>query len=343
MGFLKDWEYFYDVDKNGKLKKNMESQMLSARSVFANTVLRKSREPVSFEVSARAGNDWDLTKETEAKVQEKIREMEQSIWKQCVAKVLAGKRNYIGDFPSRTYHLYTLANKEGKTYSVDLDCRKLIEEHTANGFAELWEKKETLIQPERERRNLRIAAVLAFVHLLLNLAMTLSCLPEYAFLYPAKVNPTLWGLMVAGVMLAALIFHGSKSLQPLFGLIMVLFTFGIQSAGPTMQGMVGELLDQYADKIGESKTMMVFGVFLLIPSLVYCVLYTVRACKARVDPSSWQNWISRFDAAAEDIHRELCFLMLWYKDMTGQTCKILKEQEKALFECAACADKHRRK
>lgn len=343
MQLSKDRRYFRDIDREGKLKKHIVSEQLPAGIVFGRMVQAKSMESVSIQIQASASNEWDAQKKLSKQAQEKIRELEQSIWERCVSAVMSGKRDYIGSFPQRSYKLYILQDREGKTYPVDLDCRQLIEEHTAAGFEKLWKEKETLIQPQRQRKKLRLAAVLAFIHLLLNLAMTLSCLPGYAFLYPAKINPTLWGLMVAGIMLAALIYEGSKSLQPLFGLILVLFTFGIQSAGPTMQGMVGEFLDQYADKIGESKTMMIFGVFLLIPSLVYWILYTVRASKAKEDASSWQPWISRFDAQAEAIHRELCFLMLWYRHMTGKSCRALEAQEKAFFQCVACAQKYRKR
>lgn len=337
----KNKQYFRDVDAQGNLIGGQASGA-SAESGFYKVVLEERARTVSVKVSTRASDEREAERWLEIYKHWEIEKIEKETWEKALKKVLVGGRREIGEFPRQQYRLHQLKDGEGETYLVELDCRKRIENHKIGGLEALREEKNRLNAPCAERKDLRSAAVLSAVHLLLNLTTTLSCLPALRWLYPWDGLRVVWALLVAGIMLVAMVRHLSKMLQPLFTVILALGTFAYQSAGPDMQGMVGEILGGYADNVSPQAIMLVLGVMLLVPSLVCCLLYTVHASKARIPRRDWNNWICQVDARAEGMHRELCFLKLWYKHMTGKECSNLKEQEDILFECVAVAEEHRR-
>ena len=334
-------QYFRDMDVQGNLISGQASGSPASWD-FYKAVLEERARTVSFQVSARASSEWEGQKWLEENTRKEIEKIEKETWEKALKKVLLGGRREIGAFPDEQYHLHTLQDGKGKTYEVKLDCRKLIENHKIGGLQWVREEKDKLMQPYWEHRDLRTAAVLSAVHLLLNLTTTLSCLPGWRWLYPWDGLRVIWALFVAGIMLVAMVRHLSKTIQPLFTLLMILGTFAYQSAGPDMRGVAGEILSSYTIKLETQEAMMVLGLMLAVPSLFCCLLYTIHACRAKVPQQDWRSWIGWFDARAEGMHRELCFLKLWYKHMTGKECPNLKEQEDVLSECVALAEKHRR-
>lgn len=349
MKLLKDWEYFHDIDKNGKLKKESDGLSLGgAAGKFLCTVFEESSRDASFEVSTTYSygrdqyyNYWSNERIAEQKaeksIERKIHRMEQSVFYECVKNFMKEDPNRIGDFPDAEYHLHTLRSEKdkGRTLEVKLRCSQLIQEYRNSLIEMLGTRKDELKKEDRQRRNLRLAAWLAVIHFLLNVATTLSFWPEYSFLYFGSANPEMWGCFVGAILLVARLCHFSKTSWHGIGIFLVAGTGAIQMISPEMR------LEAFHG--GSLISFFCFCCIVTLTSLIGVILFIKDACKAPRSEEGWSSWIAKVDSNAIITHKEIRFLMLWYQHMTGQTCYSLSDQEKQLYKFVSLANKKRAK
>lgn len=339
MKFLKDWEYFHDVDVNGRLKEESDSSISrGAAWKFMRTVFAEQLREVSFEASSYlAFSKEEAKNQVEIRLRNQIKQKEKAVWHECIRSFIKENPDRIGDFPQEEYHLHTLRSKKDaeETYEVRLNCPQLIREYQSPLLKVLSIDKEEFNKMDRQRRNLQLAAFLTVIHFLLNAATLLSFLPEYSFLYLGSADPIKWSVFVAGMLLVARLCHFSKTTWYGLGIFMVAGTFGMQGLSPEMRATEFEGYSMIS--------FMVFCGITVLASLICMIRFIIDASKAPRTNEQWRSWVSCVDTDAVLAHKEIRFLALWYRHMTGKTCDNLKSQERQLRKYVAYANKKRRR
>lgn len=323
-----DREYFADIDSAGRLCREAETG--SAGAAFSAAIEEERARDV--ELGANVYHKYSDTSkivqmQMEKSMHRKIVELEKEVFANCWAKMEQREhKETIGAFPQRIYHMYTMTSqKYGTTYPVIINCAEQIA-----GFEVPWIKETGVQMAELRtllvtRRKLLAAAMVSVVHLLLNLLTALSFLPGMSQLYwPGALGWGLqWSVAVAAVLLLAGYFHKPATKNPLLGGIAVVVTFLFQFWGPSLQGM--EQILAAAASMGLS--------------VIFCWRYIRDAVRSRRIGDTVREFVQRVQTQAVEAHRSLRLLVLWYRDLTGQTAEGLENQEKTLRESISFAEK----
>ncbi len=335
MKLLNDREYFTDIQANGTLSASSTGGIPSAKSVFDRLTehARKTDEGISvsafYDPNTRHN---DVEKQFSYSFQRQITIRERTLWRECIAALDLPNRTQIGEFPRPEYRLYTLSSSTDG-YEVSLNATSLISDHEIPKLRDLRVSMNNARKQRKSSRQVRCAAWLSVVNLLLNSLFFLGYQPGFKWAhFVIQHGWHIYLTVLVGV---------------LFGLALLLHRFNSDYRG--FENYCGDafawafLVAVNACSSPEilqipELRFLAYGTGLV--SLCYCVYFVWLGIRENRDRHAFRRLAQEVDQFAPSIHKELRFLALWYQHITGQSCDNLIRQEQELNEVVAYTKKH---
>lgn len=305
MQFPKDHEYFSDIREDGTLDSSVTDGSDSALGVFARSIAEEQERDLGFTVSSDMGKEG-LKRNTEYKINGIVNR----IWWKCIRDLNMRDRKTIGRFPREMYHVAQMVNEEDVVYDVTIDCKEKIEMAAYRQLLDLDDLTLDYRNSQKMREMLKKASILGIINMLLCLTYALTQLYEL----PGCALGFLLGPLILIFFFAAVIQHRDRANNVFFDVLVVL--------GCTAVPIVVHF--------GECEEPESFSMIMLLIGLSvwYGILYVIHYVAACKPVRQYKKALAALDPG---IHKEIRFMQLWYKHMTGEFSESLQKVEDKLL------------
>lgn len=332
MKLLTDREYFRDCDEVGKTPagKPEGRRVESAAAAFERQVEAERKRKLQLTVKVTHSRYTSSEYQDEERVKQarlEVWKLTQEAWQRCVAAVGCDTRDEIRVFPGTVYPLCSF-KAGGQSVPMGIDARTQIEYHSCLRLERLEQQRGELKAECRDRLCLRLAAILAVVNLLLNLPVALGCFPGLEHLNPAAIGlGGFWWVIPTVVMALAVALHHCRVGNLLWDIFAVVVVFAVNLfIAPDPAAL-------------DSLERMICGGVLGLMCLIYAVYFLTDGIRAPKVQGLIDSYVRKTREDTRAIHKELRFLALWYRQMTGKTCPNLEKQEQTLRGCIDYCEK----
>lgn len=305
MQFPKDHEYFSDIREDGTLDSSVTNGSDSALRVFSRSIAEEQERDLGFTVSSNMGKEG-LKRNTEYKIDMIVNR----IWWKCIGELNMRDRKTIGKFPRETYHVAQLTDKEDLIYDVTVNCKEKIERAAYRQLLDLDNLALDCQNSQKMREMLKKASILGIINMLFCVSYALIQLCEL----PGRALGFLWGPLILIFFAAAVIQHRDRANNVFFDAFVVLGCTAVP----------------FAVRFGEFEERESFSMIMLLIGLSvwYGMLYVIHYITACKPVRKYKKALAELDPV---IHKEIRFMQLWHKHMTGVFSENLQKVEDKLL------------